>query len=793
MFPFRQLAQIADADLAEVGEKAKALGHLRRMGLPVAEGGVLLAQAWQQCLDELALETQGATDLRRLALNQLPQLQQTAATLRQAFLSRPLEPFLEPLDVDATTLLADVQSPWLMLRPSLLVVPSPPLPPPAAADLQGLITARICAAQSDAIAVELKLLWAETLRAYNLVVWRQHCHSLQQVRLATLVQPLYPAEISGTLTLSETTCVLEVVLGLGLVLSQGEAIPARCRWASLQPGRFSWQPGYQERIYQVRQGVSGKVMGPLRVNHREQPELVNPLTRDQLLELQQLGQQVQQQSAGPLQLEWLIYTPAPAQPPRLIITQVTQRPATSAAPGTAQAKPSPGEDALLPLVKGVVQGIGAASGRALAPAVVLKTGSLARDLSLPPGCIVVLPDLQPEMCVRLQGVAGIVTVRGGATCHAAILARELNIPAVVGAPQATELLATGDALWLDGDRGIVYLLPEDQAARPLFQSQLHPQLSQPALQQSALSSKRVGFPSSPHHAPTATGVMVNLSQVQRLADLPLDNLDGVGLLRSEWLLIDVLEGRHPQQWVAQGYGAELQAHLVAKLAPLLAAVAPKPVRYRSLDLRSHEWISLVGSPPIEPNPILGIRGTFSYQLDPRLFKIELAALAELQRQGHTNLQLMLPFVRTVEEFSLCRQWVEQARLLQVPSFQLWIMAEVPSVLFLLPAYRQAGVQGVAIGSNDLTQLLLAVDRDQPIMASAYDERHPAVVAALAHLVQTARQQGLACSICGQAPVRYPELIDALVQWGISSISVEPGALAATRSAVLAAEGRQHLR
>jgi pyruvate,water dikinase len=150
---------------------------------------------------------------------------------------------------------------------------------------------------------------------------------------------------------------------------------------------------------------------------------------------------------------------------------------------------------------------------------------------------------------------------------------------------------------------------------------------------------------------------------------------------------------------------------------------------------------------------------------------------------------MLPFVRTVEEFTFCRRRVEQAGLTDNPHFQLWIMAEVPSVLFLLPDYVKAGVQGISIGSNDLTQLLLAVDRDQEQLGPKLDGRHPVVKRALEQLIQGAKTAGIPCSICGQAPVQYPELIDLLVRWGITSISVDVNDVEHTYTAIARAEQR----
>lgn len=150
---------------------------------------------------------------------------------------------------------------------------------------------------------------------------------------------------------------------------------------------------------------------------------------------------------------------------------------------------------------------------------------------------------------------------------------------------------------------------------------------------------------------------------------------------------------------------------------------------------------------------------------------------------------MLPFVRTVEEFSFCHRRVEQAGLMDYSEFQLWIMAEVPSVLFLLPDYVKAGVQGISIGTNDLTQLLLAVDRDQANLGVGLDGRHPVVWQAIKQLITMAKKAQIPCSICGQAPAQYPELIDLLVQWGITSISVDGSDLERTYQAIARAEQR----
>jgi pyruvate,water dikinase len=266
-------------------------------------------------------------------------------------------------------------------------------------------------------------------------------------------------------------------------------------------------------------------------------------------------------------------------------------------------------------------------------------------------------------------------------------------------------------------------------------------------------------------------------------------VDGVGLLRSELLALEVLDYQHPHAWLSAHRHQDFVERMAGAIAQVAAAFFPRPVWYRSLDLRSHEFGNLPGAEqhPTEMNPMLGLRGTLSYLHDPALFNLELAAIAQAQRQGYSNLHLLLPFVRTVEEFVFCRQQVIAAGLTTNAPLQLWIMAEVPSVIWLLPDYVQSGVQGISIGTNDLTQLVLAVDRDGGKVADDYGANHPAVMGAIAQLIQQARQLGIPCSVCGQAPAQYPALIPSLVKWGITSISVEMSAIAQTRTALLQAD------
>jgi len=757
------LDSIAPEDLATLGDQLYYLGRLQQQHLPVIFGWLLPAAAWRR--------------LWRRAMTQSPVLATLQTTLDQTNLKQEFaslqrisqegQTAFRPIPLEDTLVAELEQWPyptwWIQAY----------LGGDLAALGQGLMLAQTGYRPDQSLAQSLQDFLSQVLSAPNLLLWQHHRRPLEQLPLTILITPIYPALASGRLRIGAAGAELQTILGLDLPSTQGEASPARCRVDLPPSSPLDWQAGRQDLLYSLDLGEQSANLG---VQSRPDPAVLSPLTPAQVESLTDLGQRVGRvchdyplsSSLGTMEVEltWLLCSQAISPGWQWRITQVQPcHPQPTPSPALSSLPPAPS----LPTVSTVIQGIGAATGQAQGVAVVAK-GSRDLPLPLPRHAIVVLPDLQPDVFLELGAVAGIVTERGGATCHAAILAREVGIPAVVGAPQVTDFLQSGQVIWLDGDRGLVYELPADSP-----QPGITPNPSPPAP------------PPQRSYTGLQTRVMANLSQIESLAHLPVDRIDGVGLLRSEWLLLEVLEGRHPWDWVNQGQAVELQTRIVQRLDPLLKALGPKPVRYRSLDLRSHEWQALAGSPPLEPNPMLGLRGTLSYNLDDRLFRVELAALATLQRAGYSRLQLILPFVRSVEEVINCNRLIAQAGLRDCPDFALWIMAEVPSVLFLIPAYAQVGVQGITIGSNDLTQLLMAVDRDQPTIASAYDERHPVVRLAMAHLIQAARQCGMVCSICGQAPVRHPELIADLVAWGISSISVEAPALAFTLEAVWRAE------
>jgi pyruvate,water dikinase len=399
------------------------------------------------------------------------------------------------------------------------------------------------------------------------------------------------------------------------------------------------------------------------------------------------------------------------------------------------------------------------------------------------GEVLVAPMTSPDWVPVMRRAAAVVTDGGGMTCHAAIVSRELGIPCIVGARNATQILRDGESVTVDGRRGQVMEGTVDVGP------------ATPSVTTGALSAPAAAPLVPSAIEPIATRLYVNLAladHAEAAAALPVD---GVGLLRAEFMILDALGGKHPRELIeTRGGGEAFVDQMSAQLLRITRAFMPRPVIYRSYDFRTNEFRGLEGGErhePHEENPMIGYRGCFRYVKDPALFRLELETLARVRAET-PNLHLMIPFVRTKWELERCLALIDQSPLGQDRRLLRWVMAEVPSVTYWLPHYAALGIHGVSIGSNDLTQLVLGVDRDSAVCAELFDEADGAVMDAIQRIITLATRHGLTSSLCGQAPSNRPEFADALVRAGITSISVNPDAALATRAVIAASEKRMLL-
>jgi pyruvate,water dikinase len=407
---------------------------------------------------------------------------------------------------------------------------------------------------------------------------------------------------------------------------------------------------------------------------------------------------------------------------------------------------------------------------------------------LQPGEILVTEKTDPDWEPIMRKAAAIVTDRGGRTCHAAIVSRELGLPAVVGTEDGSRLLKDGQVVTVscaEGDEGRVY---EGELPYDVERVDLHT-LVRPRTQ-----------------------IMLNVARPDEAFALSFIPNDGVGLARVEFIISSAIKV-HPMALVDYAtlddshlraeidrltapYGDKAQFfvdRLAQGVATIAAAFYPKDVIVRLSDFKSNEYANLVGGrryEPTEENPMLGFRGASRYY-HPRFrpaFALECRALATVRNEmGLTNVKIMVPFCRTPDEGRRVLAEMAPHDLRRGErGLQVYVMCEIPSNVVLARAFAEI-FDGFSIGSNDLTQLTLGVDRDSEIVAPLFDERNPAVMDLIASVIATARASGRKIGICGQAPSDYPEFAQFLVRQGIDSISLNPDAVLKTTVAMLRME------
>jgi len=560
----------------------------------------------------------------------------------------------------------------------------------------------------------------------------------EEVSIAVVVQKMVNSEKSGVMFTShpvtgDKIAVIEAVFGLGEAIVSG----------IVTPDTYVYDRGKRELketiIGEKRLMIVRKNDKTVEVELGEKAK-ERVLSDEEIEKLVDIGEIIEEHYRKPQDVEWAI------EKDKIYIVQ--SRPVTTIGEGKVEGVEEEGEI--------LVKGLGASPGIGVGKVkVILGEGEISK---VEEGDILVTTMTTPDMVPAMKRAAAIVTDEGGMTCHAAIVSRELGVPAIVGTKNATEVLEDGMVVTVDGDKGIVY--------------------------SGALKVEREEVEERAVIAPqiiTATEVKVNISIPDAAEKVAKTGADGVGLFRIEHMILGL--EKHPMKYIRDGEIDEYIDVLYKEMRKVVKAFYPKSVWIRTLDAPTDEFRAMKGgeNEPIEANPMLGFRGIRRDLVEDIHFRAELRAIKKLVDEGYTNVGIMLPLVTSVEEIRKAKQIAIEEKL-PLSKVEFGIMVETPAAALIIEDIVKEGIDFISLGTNDLTQYTLAVDRNNENVAYIFSETHPAVMQLIERTIRICKENGVKTSICGQAG-SYPHVVEKLVEIGIDSVSANPDAVQTIRETV----------
>jgi pyruvate,water dikinase len=735
--------EVTKKDVPTVGGKGANLGEMTNANIPVPPGFIVTADAYFDFLKKSKLTDKIHHRLQPLDPGDSKQLQQVAAQIKQLILDTAMPPALAK----------EIEQAYIKMGRGLVAVRSSAtaedLPE---ASFAGQHRTFLNVKGEKEVVAAVQGCWASLFEPRAIFYRHQQGFDHFKVGIAVPVQKMVQSQASGVMftiepvTSDSSKIIIEAVYGLGEAIVSGEVTPDLYvidkEGLTISIKKIARQEQQLVRNPAAVQGEAN-IWVPIAPAEQNQPKL----TDDDIIQLAKLGKQLEDWYQFPQDIEWA------KDKKKIFIVQT--RPVTTIKEMTE----------VTPEIKAPVllTGAPASPGMASGPVKIVPEPSQIDKVKT--GDILVAEMTTPDFVPAMKRAAAIVTDRGGRTAHAAIVSRELGIPCVVGTEQATTTLTDGQIVTVDGSRGKVYQGKVAREKMTVVTNILREEIK------------------------TKTKVYVNLAQPELAEVVAARNVDGVGLLRAEFMIAQI--GEHPRYMISQNRGREFVNKLAKGIETFAKVFNPRPVVYRTNDFKTNEYRELTGGQEyegIEENPMLGYRGASRYIHDLDMFKLELEAIKKVRRK-YKNLWVMIPFVRTVEELARTKEILESEGLKRSDDFKLWMMVEVPSNIFLMEKFLEVGIDGISIGSNDLTQLILGIDRDSEKLAKEFDERNEAVLVALERAIKVSKAMGVTSSICGQAPSVYPELTEKLVEWGITSVSVSPDMIGTTRETIAKAEAR----
>ncbi len=750
--------EIRKEDVSLVGGKAANLGELTsNVDVPVPPGFAITADAYVQFLKHNQLDEKIMNMLSETDVNNTEQLDETSKKIRELIYQGEFPPDMKEEIINGYRSLGEkvgMENPYVATRSSATAEDLPD------ASFAGQQETYLDIRGEDELLDAVKKTFSSlyTPRAIFYRVQKGFAH--EKVYLSCVVQKMVRSRSAGVMfTIDPVTgnpdvIVIEGSWGLGELVVKGSVNPDRF---IVRKSDFSIEKkiiGRKEKML-----VRGE-KGTVEIDVPEDRKDIPCLGDEEVKKLADYAMRIERHYGTPQDIEWgldedtnelyILQSRAETvwsvkkEKEKRYIEGVTER--------------EEGEKEI------ILKGLAASPGYAYGSVHVIDDVSKLKNFK--EGEILVTKMTSPDWVPAMRKAKAIITDDGGLTCHAAIVSRELGIPSIVGSGIATKVLKDGMQITVDAERGIVYkgIIRREREEVPEKVPAAVPGVSTPVV--------------------TATKIYCNLGVPEKAEEVASMPFDGVGLMRIEFLISSYI-GVHPLKLIEEGRENEYIDGLASGISKVGRAFYPRPVVMRFSDFKTNEYRELEGGEKYEieeNNPMLGWRGASRYtseKFEPA-FRLELRALKKVRDEyGLKNVWAMIPFCRTIDEIRKTIRIMEDEGLKRGKDFKVWLMCEIPSNVILVDEFSEF-VDGFSIGSNDLTQLILGIDRDSKMLADIFDERDEAVKRAISFFIKRAQKKGRTVSICGQAPSFYPDFCEFLIRCGIDSISVNPDVGFSTR-------------
>ncbi|HET7099167.1 MAG TPA: phosphoenolpyruvate synthase [Patescibacteria group bacterium] len=747
VIPFKNLDK---HDTPLVGGKNANLGEMTKAGFPVPNGFAITINAYDEFLKENNIVDKIYSTLKAIDVNDPPQLNSASRQIQKLIMNSKIP------DSTAHEIIISYKKLSGVFKKALVAIRSSATAEDAPGTSFAGQQASFLNVSGEANVLEqVKACWASLFTERSIFYRVENKIKHENVKVSVAVQKMIQSEVSGVMFSIDPVkndkdrIIIESVWGLGEMIVQGSVVPDTYVVQKDTFAILSKETSNQAIQLIKVGGITKEAEVPKKIRD------VQKITDEEIIKLAKISQKLQDHYYFPQDTEWA------KEKGELYIVQT--RPVTTMNT-KYKTQNSKEEKDFKTATAPILTGAAASPGIGTGPVKILKD---PKEISkIQKGDVLVAPMTSPDYVPAMKKANAIITDQGGQTSHAAIVSRELGIPAVVGTEKATKSLKDGMIVTVNGETGQIFLGANMSSEKSNVKVVEKPKFSK---------------------IKTATKLYVNLAEPERAVEIAKLNVDGVGLLRAEFMIANI--GIHPKEAIKRKEQGKFIDKLTTDLTTFCKAFYPRPITYRATDFKTNEYRSLPGGKywePIEPNPMLGFRGAYRYVSSPEVFNLELTAIKRV-REKYDNLHLMVPFVRSPEELAKVRRLVASEGLFEKSSFKFLMMCEIPVNVIMIEDFIKVGIDGISVGSNDLTMLLLGTDRDNSEVSSEFNERSEAVYWALRRVIRKCSKHGVTVSICGQAPSEYEDMVKKLVRWGITSISINPDSVDRVRGVIAEAE------